>query len=257
MWQSTLRLFLRCLRGRFPVLNALNIMHLQTAQSAVLSAVIFNALIIIALIPLALRGVKYRPMGAAVLLEEQSVDLWSGRNHHPVPWNQADRYADHEGRAGMKRLVFEEEFCDRGTDDGRDNRSAGNHLSVACDRDRAGVFPKQANGQLIEPQRRSDWLAHRSGRRLRDRAISILDHRRRALAMTPRPRWHRTSDQQMQQLIDRVKGDVAGAQAENPGVPVPVDLVTASASGLDPDITPAAAKFQIRAWQLAAQSDGS
>ena len=54
--------------GTFPVLNALNIMHLQTPQSAVLSAVIFNALIIIALIPLALRGVKYRPMPAAELL---------------------------------------------------------------------------------------------------------------------------------------------------------------------------------------------
>jgi K+-transporting ATPase ATPase B chain len=54
--------------GTFPVLNALNIMHLKTPESAVLSAVIFNALIIVALIPLALRGVKYRPMGAAVLL---------------------------------------------------------------------------------------------------------------------------------------------------------------------------------------------
>lgn len=54
--------------GTFPVLNALNVMHLRTPESAVLSAVIFNALIIIALIPLALRGVKYRPMGAAVLL---------------------------------------------------------------------------------------------------------------------------------------------------------------------------------------------
>jgi K+-transporting ATPase ATPase B chain len=56
--------------GTFPVLNALNIMHLQTPQSAVLSAVIFNAIIIIGLIPLALRGVKYRPMGAAVLLRK-------------------------------------------------------------------------------------------------------------------------------------------------------------------------------------------
>ena len=54
--------------GTFPVLNALNIMRLQTPASAILSAVIFNALIIIALIPLALRGVKYRPMGAATLL---------------------------------------------------------------------------------------------------------------------------------------------------------------------------------------------
>jgi len=52
----------------FPVLNTLNVMHLQTPRSAILSAVIFNALIIIALIPLALRGVKYRPMGAATLL---------------------------------------------------------------------------------------------------------------------------------------------------------------------------------------------
>jgi K+-transporting ATPase ATPase C chain len=46
-------------------------------------------------------------------------------------------------------------------------------------------------------------------------------------------------------LIDRVKGDVQKAHAENPGVPVPVDLVTASGSGLDPDISPASAQFQI------------
>jgi K+-transporting ATPase ATPase B chain len=59
--------------GAFPVLNALNIMHLKTPQSAILSAVIFNALIIITLIPLALRGVKYRPMGAASLLQR---NLW-------------------------------------------------------------------------------------------------------------------------------------------------------------------------------------
>jgi K+-transporting ATPase ATPase B chain len=59
--------------GTFPVLNALNVMHLRTAGSAVLSAVIFNALIIIALIPLALRGVKYKPMGAAALLRR---NLW-------------------------------------------------------------------------------------------------------------------------------------------------------------------------------------
>ena len=59
--------------GTFPVLNALNIMHLRTSQSAVLSAVIFNALIIIALIPLALRGVRYQAMGAAALLRR---NLW-------------------------------------------------------------------------------------------------------------------------------------------------------------------------------------
>jgi K+-transporting ATPase ATPase B chain len=52
----------------FPVLNALNIMNLKTPESAILSAVIFNALVIIALVPLALRGVKYRPMPASSLL---------------------------------------------------------------------------------------------------------------------------------------------------------------------------------------------
>lgn len=47
------------------------------------------------------------------------------------------------------------------------------------------------------------------------------------------------------QLIERVKNDVQRAQTENPGAPVPVDLVTASGSGLDPDISPAAAEFQL------------
>jgi len=52
----------------YPVLETLNIMHLATPQSAILSAVIFNALIIIALIPLALKGVRYRAIGAAAVL---------------------------------------------------------------------------------------------------------------------------------------------------------------------------------------------
>jgi potassium-transporting ATPase ATP-binding subunit len=56
--------------GVFPVLNQLNIMHLSTPHSAILSAVIFNALIIVALIPLALRGVKYQPRSAQTLLRQ-------------------------------------------------------------------------------------------------------------------------------------------------------------------------------------------
>jgi K+-transporting ATPase ATPase B chain len=59
--------------GVFPVLNALNIMRLQTPHSAILSAVIFNAVIIIALIPLALRGVKYEPKSAPALLRRNLI----------------------------------------------------------------------------------------------------------------------------------------------------------------------------------------
>jgi potassium-transporting ATPase ATP-binding subunit len=54
----------------YPVMNALNVMRLTTPQSAILAAVIFNALIIVALIPLALRGVSYRPRGANAVLRE-------------------------------------------------------------------------------------------------------------------------------------------------------------------------------------------
>ncbi len=57
----------------YPALGVLNIMHLATPESAILSAVIFNALIIVALIPLALKGVRYRPIGAAAVLRR---NLW-------------------------------------------------------------------------------------------------------------------------------------------------------------------------------------
>jgi K+-transporting ATPase ATPase B chain len=52
----------------FPQLAALNVMRLATPESAILSAVIFNAIIIIALIPLALKGIPYKPLGAAAIL---------------------------------------------------------------------------------------------------------------------------------------------------------------------------------------------
>jgi K+-transporting ATPase ATPase B chain len=66
-------------------LNRFNIMHLHTPQSAVLSAVIFNALIIIALVPLALRGVKYRPVGAGALLRRNILIYGVGGILVPFP----------------------------------------------------------------------------------------------------------------------------------------------------------------------------
>ncbi|HEY5062556.1 MAG TPA: potassium-transporting ATPase subunit KdpB, partial [Gemmatimonadaceae bacterium] len=62
----------------YPALNALNVMHLHSPQSAILASVIFNALIIIALIPLALRGVRYRPASAAVILRRNLIIYGAG-----------------------------------------------------------------------------------------------------------------------------------------------------------------------------------
>jgi K+-transporting ATPase ATPase B chain len=69
----------------YPALGALNIMGLHTPQSAVLAAVIFNALIIIALVPLALRGVKYRPLDAASLLRRNLLIYGVGGIIAPFP----------------------------------------------------------------------------------------------------------------------------------------------------------------------------
>jgi potassium-transporting ATPase ATP-binding subunit len=69
----------------YPALGQFNIMNLRTPQSAVLAAVIFNALIIIALVPLALRGVKYRPTGAAALLRRNMLIYGLGGIIVPFP----------------------------------------------------------------------------------------------------------------------------------------------------------------------------
>ena len=71
--------------GVFPVIAPLNIMGLHSPRSAILSAVIFNALIIVALIPLALRGVKFRPLGAAALLKRNLLIYGLGGLLAPFP----------------------------------------------------------------------------------------------------------------------------------------------------------------------------
>jgi K+-transporting ATPase ATPase B chain len=71
--------------GTYPALGALNIMRLATPHSAILSAVIFNALIIVALIPLALRGVRYRPLGAGPLLRRNLLIYGVGGMLIPFP----------------------------------------------------------------------------------------------------------------------------------------------------------------------------
>jgi potassium-transporting ATPase KdpC subunit len=108
------------------------------------------------------------------------------------------------------------------------------------------IFPSKANGQLLT----------RNGAVIGSRIIAQpftgpgFFHPRPSAAGTNGYDASNSSGSNLgptnQKLIDRVNTDVATAQVENPGVPVPIDLVTTSASGFDPDITPAATEFQVR-----------
>ncbi len=106
------------------------------------------------------------------------------------------------------------------------------------------LFPRKANGQLIEANGRL------VGSNIIGQAFSgpAYFHSRPSAAGYGYQADNSNGTQlgpTNHQLVDRVKADVASLQSENPNAPVPIDLVTTSASGLDPDVTPAAAAFQV------------
>jgi len=106
------------------------------------------------------------------------------------------------------------------------------------------IFPKRANGQLIQKDGRT------VGSRIIGQGFSGAGyfHSRPSAAGNGYDAANSGGSNlgpTNQKLMDRVKGDVASAQGDNPTALVPIDLVTTSASGFDPHITPAAAEFQL------------
>ncbi len=160
--------------GAFPVLNALNIMYLHSPQSAILSAVIFNAIIIVALIPLALKGVKYEPKAAEVLLRNNLLIYGVGGVIVPVHRHQGHRHVDRRAAPGLSVCAGSEKEnsnafhihitgCCSHTDSDGQAFTLGNfdslhaprddplrpRLSAARHRHRSVLFPHQAAGSLI------------------------------------------------------------------------------------------------------------
>ena len=132
--------------GVYPEIAPLNIMHLASPQSAILSAVIFNAIIIILLIPLALRGVQYRPIGAGPLLARSLLIYGVGGVVAPFIGIKLDRFGFGSRRSCLGEIY--ENFHYRFT---RDNRYPGanrTYLSLRHDRTRPGPVSLASQRQL-------------------------------------------------------------------------------------------------------------
>ena len=234
----------------YPALDALNVMRLATPQSAILSAVIFNALIIVALIPLALRGVRYR--AARRRRRCCAATCWIyGVGGLIVPFlgiKLIDMIL-----VALRSGVEEPTPCVR-TSVPRSSRWSccsvvtGLAYPAVVTGIAQLVFPRQANGSLIVRDGKVvgsaligqpfDDPKYFWGRPVGDRRRSpTTPARRRARTWARRTRRCSTRSRAASRRCAR--------PTRATRAPVPVDLVTASGSGLDPHISPAAALYQV------------
>ena len=245
----------------YPALGALNVMHLATPASAILSAVIFNALVIPALIPLALKGVTLprgrRGAGAA----PEHADLRRRRHPAAVRRHQAHRHAARRRRTSPEHQ--EDTSCSP-------IFFPALRMLVVLTVLTGVAYPLLVTGiaQVAFPARRQRQpdRSRRQGRRLRAHRPAV---RRPEVLLEP-PFGDVAAALQRERVLRLQPGRAqSGARRRGRGAhqgaarcrsggraPVPADLVTASASGLDPHISVAAAEYQVRASPRPAAAAG-
>ena len=170
----------------FPQLRTLNVMHLHSPHSAILSAVIFNASSSSLLIPLALRGVKYRPIGAAALLRYNLLVYGLGGVIAPfvgiklIDLHPRGPPPDDLGGADDVKYIWTAIRMTIVT-----AVLLGHHLSAGHDRHRPGHLPGQGRRQPGQAERRGDRLEPHRPELHGGRSTSSRARRRRATATTP------------------------------------------------------------------------
>ena len=234
-------------------------MRLASPSSAILSAVIFNALIIVFLIPLALKGVRYRPVGAAALLRRNLLIYGLGGLIVPFIGIKLIDWLLVAVAPGLRTYITMKTIL-----------RPALVLFVLLSALTGFVYPLAVTGaaQALFPAQAAGSLVVRGGKTVGSPLIgqNFSDPKHfwgRPSATAPMAYNAGASSGSNQgplnpALVDAVKGRIEALRAADPGntAPVPVDLVTASASGLDPHISVAAARYQAARVARAARPAG-
>ena len=232
----------------YPEIAPLNVMGLATPSSAILSAVIFNALIIIALIPLALRGVQYRPLGAAALFRRSMLIYGAGGIVAPFSGDQGHRHVARRPSFGLREetVMRAIRICAQATL--VTLILTGLLYPLAMTGAAKVLFSGAAEGSLVRDARGQVVGSALIGQRFANPAYfqgrpSAAGANGYDAASSSGSNLGPTSAK----LRDRAKAEVVRLQKENPEAsgPIPAELVTTSASGLDPHLGPAGAFWQV------------